>query len=181
MGVWNGWGYGIAIFRAPNLKCRSLKFGKKNALSAEFQGFSWKIRALKNIFRTLENGHSIRHQSIPPLSAGRHLNENISDALSISFGGRGWGRGSQNVSEENKHELRRVFKEAFTQTLSLLTAMAQVPPFLKNNQTKSTQKSGEPHGRFGLESLFRVLIPSDRLSAPNHKSLVICNRGAQIT
>ena len=34
-------------------------------------GFSWKFQPLKNIFRTLENGHSIRHQSIPPLSAGR--------------------------------------------------------------------------------------------------------------
>ena len=43
----------------------------KIALSAEFQAFSWKFRPLKNIFRTLENGHSIRHQSIPPLSAGR--------------------------------------------------------------------------------------------------------------
>ena len=30
-----------------------------------------KFRPLKNIFRTLENGHSISHQSIPPLSAGR--------------------------------------------------------------------------------------------------------------
>ena len=37
----------------------------------EFQAFSWKFRPLKNIFRTLENDHSIRHQSIPPLSAGR--------------------------------------------------------------------------------------------------------------
>ena len=45
----------------------------KIALSAEFQGFSRKIRPLKNIFRTLENGHSIRHQSIPPLSAGRKV------------------------------------------------------------------------------------------------------------
>ena len=43
----------------------------KIALSADFQGFSWKFRPLKNIFRTLENGHSIRHQFIPPLSAGR--------------------------------------------------------------------------------------------------------------
>ena len=43
----------------------------KIALSAEFQGVSSKIRPLKDIFRTLENGHSIRHQSIPPLSACR--------------------------------------------------------------------------------------------------------------
>ena len=43
----------------------------KIALSAEFQGFSRKFLPLKNIFRTLENGHSIRHQSIHPLSAGR--------------------------------------------------------------------------------------------------------------
>ena len=43
----------------------------KSALPAEFQGFSCKFRPLKNIFRTLENGHSIRHQSIPRLSAAR--------------------------------------------------------------------------------------------------------------
>ena len=42
-------------------------------LSAEIPGFCWKFRPLKNIFRTLENGHSIRHQSIPPLSAGRFI------------------------------------------------------------------------------------------------------------
>ena len=34
-------------------------------LSAKIQGFSWKFRPLRNLFRTLENGHSIRHQSIP--------------------------------------------------------------------------------------------------------------------
>ena len=45
----------------------------KIALSAEFPGFCCKFRPLENIFRTLENGHSIRHQSIPPLSAGRFL------------------------------------------------------------------------------------------------------------
>ena len=45
----------------------------KIALSAEFQGFSWKSRPLTNIFGALENGHSIRRQSIPPLSAGRIL------------------------------------------------------------------------------------------------------------
>ena len=45
----------------------------KIALSAEFQGFSGKFRPLKDIFWTLENGHSIRHQSIPPQSAGRIL------------------------------------------------------------------------------------------------------------
>ena len=28
MGVWNGWGYGIAFFRALNFKFRSLKFGE---------------------------------------------------------------------------------------------------------------------------------------------------------
>ena len=40
MGVWNGWGYGITIFRALNfqISVRSLKFGKNR--SAEFQGFS---------------------------------------------------------------------------------------------------------------------------------------------
>ena len=49
----------------------------KVALSADFQRFSWKFRPLKNIFRTLENGHSIRHQSIPPLSPSRLNSENF--------------------------------------------------------------------------------------------------------
>ena len=43
----------------------------KIALSAEFQASSWNFWTLKTISRTLENGHSICHQSIPPLSAGR--------------------------------------------------------------------------------------------------------------
>ena len=37
----------------------------KIALNAKFERFSCKFRPLKNIFRSLENGHSIRHQSIP--------------------------------------------------------------------------------------------------------------------
>ena len=67
LGVWN------CIFSGSEFS----NFGAWNlakiALSAEFQGFSSKFRPLKNIFRTLENDHSIRHQSIPPLSAGRFL------------------------------------------------------------------------------------------------------------
>ena len=83
MGVWNGWGYGIAFFRA--LKFRTSEpenYLAKIALSAEFQGFSCKFRPLINIFRTLENGHSIRHQSTPPLSAGRFK---IADRKSQEF------------------------------------------------------------------------------------------------
>ena len=51
VGVWNGWGYGIAIFRALKFQIRRLKHGDKIALSAEFQGFSCKFWPLKNIFR----------------------------------------------------------------------------------------------------------------------------------
>ena len=54
MGLWNGWGYGIAIFRALNFQISEPEIWPKIALSAEFQGFSWKIRPLKNIFRSLE-------------------------------------------------------------------------------------------------------------------------------
>ena len=66
LGVWN------CIFSGSEI----LSFGAGNlakiALSAEFRGFSCKFRPLKHIFRSLENGHSIRHQSIPPLNlAGR--------------------------------------------------------------------------------------------------------------
>ena len=67
LGVWN------CIFRALNFKFQSLKFGENRSFSLEFQAFSGKFRPLKKICRTLENGHSIRHHSIPPLSAGRNF------------------------------------------------------------------------------------------------------------
>ena len=66
LGVWN------CIFSGSEFS----NFGAWNlakiALSAVLPGFCWKNRLLKHIFRTLENGHSIRHQSIPPLIAGRY-------------------------------------------------------------------------------------------------------------
>ena len=54
MGVWNGWGYGIAFFWALNFQISEPEIWQKVTLSevsAEFQGFSCKFRALKNIFR----------------------------------------------------------------------------------------------------------------------------------
>ena len=72
LGVWN------CIFSGSEFQISEPEIWQKFALSAEFRGFSCKLRPLKNIFRTLENGDSIRHQSIPPLSAGRErgrLNE----------------------------------------------------------------------------------------------------------
>ena len=71
LGVWNGWGYGIAIFRALNFQISEPEIWQKSLFLQNFRDFPGKIRPLKNIFRTLENGHSIRHQSIPPLIAGR--------------------------------------------------------------------------------------------------------------
>ena len=71
MGVWNGWGYGIAFIRALNFLISEPANFAKIALSAEIPRFSWKYRPLKSIFRSLENSHSTRHQSIPPLGAGR--------------------------------------------------------------------------------------------------------------
>ena len=71
MVVRNGWGYGLAFFRALNFQISEPEIRQNHSLSVEFQGFSCKFRPLKNKFRTLENHHSIRHQSIPPLSAGR--------------------------------------------------------------------------------------------------------------
>ena len=81
LGVWNCnfSGSEFSNFGAWNLA--------KIALSAEFQGFSWKIRPLKNNFRTLENGHSIRHQAIPPLSAGRLHTAESDSVLKNSTGG----------------------------------------------------------------------------------------------
>ena len=77
MGVWNGWGYGIAFFRALSFLISEPEILQKKALSAEFLGISCKFRPLINIFWTLENGDSIRHQSIPPLSAGRKIRGGI--------------------------------------------------------------------------------------------------------
>ena len=68
-------GMELHFFGLWNFKFRSLKKWQKQLLLflRNFQGFSCKLRPLTNIFRTLENGHSIRHQSIPPLSAGRKI------------------------------------------------------------------------------------------------------------
>ena len=83
LGVWN------CIFSGSEFS----NFGARNlakiALSAEIPGFCWKFRPLKNIFRTLENGHSIRHQSIPPLSAGRQFCTPHPPPLKITFKWRG--------------------------------------------------------------------------------------------
>ena len=57
-------GYGNAFFRA-------LEFANLEPEIWNFRDFPVKIRPL-NIFRTLENDHSIRHQSIPPISASRN-------------------------------------------------------------------------------------------------------------
>ena len=51
------------IFRSPN-------FGENRSFCG-ISGIFMEISALEIIFRALENGHSIRHQSIPPLSANR--------------------------------------------------------------------------------------------------------------
>ena len=64
MGVWNGRGYGIAVFLALNFQIRSLNFGENRSLCG-VSGISCKFRALKIICRTLEHGRSIRLQSIP--------------------------------------------------------------------------------------------------------------------
>ena len=63
--VWNGWGYGIAIFRALNFHISEPEIWQKSLLLRNFRGNfrdfpANKIRPLKNIVRTLENGHSIR-------------------------------------------------------------------------------------------------------------------------
>ena len=50
----------------PDIWSKSL-----SSLSAAIQGCSCKFRPLKNSSRTSDHCHSIRHQSIPPLSARR--------------------------------------------------------------------------------------------------------------
>ena len=67
---WLG-GIELHLFRALNFQISEPDIWRETALSAEFQRFFSKFRPLKKIFWTLENPHSIRHQSIPPLRAGR--------------------------------------------------------------------------------------------------------------
>ena len=50
MGVWNGWGYGIAFFRALNFQISEPEIWRKSLFLRNFRGFSRKIRPLKNIF-----------------------------------------------------------------------------------------------------------------------------------
>ena len=80
LGVWN------CIFSGSEIQIRSLKFGKKIVLPCGISGFSCKFRPLKNIFRTLENDHSIRHQSIPPLIASRFVPRNAIRKKGAQFG-----------------------------------------------------------------------------------------------
>ena len=103
MGVWYDWGYGIVFFRALNFQISEPEIWQKPLFQRpEFQGFSWKFRPLKTIFRTLENGHSIRHQSIPPLSAGRALYPPLFGVSQNHVeGGGGKGRSWWGVSQVN--------------------------------------------------------------------------------
>ena len=72
MGIWNGWGYGTVFFRALKFQVSELEIWQKSLFLQNFRDFPAKFALImKNIFRTLENGQAIRHQSIPPLSAGR--------------------------------------------------------------------------------------------------------------
>ena len=71
MGVWNGWGYGLACFQASNFQISEFEIWRKSLFLRNSRHFL-EISASVN-FRALENGHSIRHQSIPPLSAGRFM------------------------------------------------------------------------------------------------------------
>ena len=74
MGVWNGWGYGIAIFRALNFQISELKFGKNRSF-CKISGIFLENSASEKYFPDSGNGHSVRHQSIPPISAGRNKTE----------------------------------------------------------------------------------------------------------
>ena len=109
MGVWNGWGYGIAFFRA----LKFLKFGKNRSFCG-ISGIFLEISASEKKNRTLENGHSIRHQSIPPLSAGRKKVRQVQKRVDFNFY-RGRGSGGvksagvfQSVRETGRDESQSV-------------------------------------------------------------------------
>ena len=65
LGVWNCIFSGSELFSFR----RSLNFGEKRSFR-DISRILLQISASENILQTLDHGHSIRHQSIPPLSAG---------------------------------------------------------------------------------------------------------------
>ena len=67
-----GWGYGIVFFRARNFQNSEPEIWQKSLFLRNFRDFPGNF-GLWIFFRALENGHSMRHQSKPPLSAGRLL------------------------------------------------------------------------------------------------------------
>ena len=85
MGVWNGWGYGIANFRALNFKFRSLKFGKNRSFCG-ISGIFLENSASEKYFS--DSGKwpfHTPHQSIPPLSAGRSIVSSLVQVTSLSL------------------------------------------------------------------------------------------------
>ena len=64
-------GMELQVFRAPNFEFGAWNLAKIALRFCGITGLSCKFQPLKTTFRTLANGHSIRHQSRPPLNAGR--------------------------------------------------------------------------------------------------------------
>ena len=62
---------GLGVWKGSEFSNPEPQIWQKSLFLRNCRDFPANFRPLKNIFRTLENGHSIRHQSITPLSAGR--------------------------------------------------------------------------------------------------------------
>ena len=70
MGVWNGWGYGIAIFRALNLQIPEPEIWHKNRSFCGISAIFLENSAPEKYFSDSGKWSFHTHQSIPPLSAG---------------------------------------------------------------------------------------------------------------
>ena len=66
-------GMELHFFRALNFQISEPEIWQKSPFQRNLRGFLVNFGLWKIFFRTLENGHSIRHQSIPPLSASRFM------------------------------------------------------------------------------------------------------------
>ena len=70
MGVWNAWGYGIAFLGGSGFEILETEIRQKLVSLRNLSGICLRTSAPEKHIQTL---HSVRHQSIPAVSASRDM------------------------------------------------------------------------------------------------------------
>ena len=164
VGVWNGWGYGIAFSRALNFQISEPEIWQKSHFLRHFGDFSW----LKDIFQTLENGHSIRYQSIPPLSASRKMankqNYEQTSVMSSSFD-----------KNDTDHAIRQApIARALTVGVLPLWAITSMTPWIDHHiDSQSRLTKSVVLRRAWLRSLFWEVWPHVMSKPPGVRAALV--------